>query len=536
MDYIIIGTAGHVDHGQTALIKRLTGIDIERKEEKERGMTIDLGFAYFKLASNKIAGVIDVPGHEKFLKNMLAGIGGIELVLFVVAADEGVMPQTKEHLDIMNLLGIQTGIIVVTKADIVDEELLELAIEDVKDAVKGTFLENAPVVVTSVVTDKGIDELTGLIDNVAKDVKQRDFDTPARLPVDRVFTKPGFGTIITGTLLSGKIKEGDTLELLPVNFKTRVRNIQVHNIKQPCAFAGQRTALNLVGIDTALIERGALLATPNTYELTDTIEARVTILPDVKNKITHNIRVVVYINTSEVFARILILDKREMDKGEEAYVRLKLETPVVADFDDRFVLRLYSPRVTIGGGIILSPHTLVRRQKRLETISMLQLYENNDLDSLLYEILKNNGCNSLKKSELKKKIPLNYLLPLLDKFLEQGKIIHFPKDDSFVLKEVYQKECNKITDIIQDFHNEYKWKIGLTHSELSSKYKSVFFDDILNFLKEQKIIEITDKFIKLSKHSPVFTLEQENLYKKLQSIFNQNDFITKAEVIEILKN
>lgn len=536
MNYIIIGTAGHVDHGKTALIKRLTGIDIERKEEKERGMTIDLGFAYFQLQGDKVAGVIDVPGHEKFLKNMLAGIGGIDLVLFVVAADEGVMPQTKEHLDIMNLLGIQTGIIVVTKADIADEELIELAIEDVKSTVKGTFLENAPVIVTSVINNKGINELISLIDSVAKDIKSRNFDTPIRLPVDRVFTKTGFGTIITGTLLSGKVKEGDTLELLPLKLKTRVRNIQVHNIKQECAFAGQRTALNLVGIDMDLIERGCLLVSPNTFDLTDTIEGKVVVLPDVKHKIIHNTRVVVYINTSEIFGRILILDKREINKAEDAYVRIKLESPVVADFDDRFILRLYSPRVTIGGGIILSPEPLLKRQKRLETISLLQTYEKKDFDSLLCMLLKNNNYAPLKKSELKKKIPLHYLLPLLQKFLAEGKIIYFPKEDSFILKEVYQQECDKIVKIIQNFHNEYKWKIGITHSELNTKSKSILFEDILNFLKEQKIIEITDKFIKLLGHNPVLTSEQDNVYKQLKNIFNQNDFITKAELIEIVKN
>ena len=530
MEYVIIGTAGHVDHGKTALITSLTGIDIQRKEERERGMTINLGFTYFKLPSNKTAGIIDVPGHEKFLKNMLAGIGGIDLVLFVVAADEGVMPQTREHLDVMNLINIHNGIIVVTKADLVDEELLLMAKEDIQDAVKGTFLETAPMVVVSNVNSQGIDELTKLIDETVQNIKPRSFSRNVRLPVDRVFIKSGFGTVITGTLLGGTIKAGDNLEVLPSGIKTRIRSIQIHNTSYKEAFAGQRVALNLVGIDSEKIERGHVITAPGSFSLTDTIECRVNILQSIDMAIENNMRIVLYINTSEVFGRIINLDNKELFAGDSGYVRIKLEEPVVADFDDRFVIRLYSPRITVGGGVILSPYSLIKKPKALDTVSLLNDYENKNFTNIVYTLLRITGVHPLNKKELAKRIPHDYLPSILDELYKKGEIIYFTKEDSIMLKATYDQECQKILNNIGDFYSRYPWKTGISHSELASTSNSSIFENILDFLKENNKIEIINKVIKLAGYEPILNDPEQKILNEIKLKIEQSNFIDKSEL------
>jgi selenocysteine-specific elongation factor len=298
MANVIIGTAGHIDHGKTTLIKALTGRNTDRlKEEQKRGISIELGFTFFDLPDGRRAGIVDVPGHEKFIKNMLAGVGGIDLVLMVVAADEGIMPQTREHLNILKLLSVEKGIVVLTKADMVDDEWLQLVVEEVRDSVKGTFLEDAPVIPVSSVTGKGLDILIDTIDSMTREVKPRDIDALYRLNIDRAFTITGFGTIVTGTLLSGKIEEGQRVAIYPTDIECRVRNIQVHDSDVKIAYAGQRVAINLAGVKLDSIARGDVLAPPGSLKATMMIDCKITLLPDTDWTIANRDRVRLYLGT-----------------------------------------------------------------------------------------------------------------------------------------------------------------------------------------------------------------------------------------------
>ena len=362
---IIVGTAGHIDHGKTALVKALTGVDADRlPEEKQRGITIDLGFAEMHDGETRI-GFVDVPGHERFVKNMLAGASGIDLVLLVIAADEGVMPQTREHFDICRLLHIRNGVIVLTKSDLVDEETLELASLDAAELVKNSFLEDAPVFVVSSRTGDGIEELkTGLL-RAARDV-HRDKDVfEARLSVDRSFSVKGFGAVVTGTLASGEVADGDELELLPSKRKLRVRGVQTHGKSVSAARAGQRTAINLAGIDYSDINRGMVLVSPGTLSVAQTFDSEVEVLPDASRSLRSRQRVRVHLGTAEVLARVAVLnDQQEIAPGSTGFAQFRLEAPVAAAHGDRFIIRSYSPQHTIAGGRILDP--LAQRHRRSE--------------------------------------------------------------------------------------------------------------------------------------------------------------------------
>ncbi|MCI0525946.1 MAG: selenocysteine-specific translation elongation factor, partial [Nitrospira sp.] len=331
MKHIIAGTAGHIDHGKTALVKVLTGIDTDRlKEEKERGITIDLGFAFLRLSSEIELGIVDVPGHEKFVKNMLAGVGGIDMALLIIAADEGVMPQTEEHLAICQLLQIQQGLVALTKSDLVDEEWLELVTEDVKNFTKGTFLENAPIVPVSSKTGAGIDQLKGELEKLALQIQPRDAEGIFRLPIDRVFTIKGFGTIVTGTLISGSVQIEDIVEVLPKKLKTRVRSIQTYNQNVQKAWAGQRTALNLHGLEKANLERGDVLTEPDFVRSTYMLDVYLQLVAKAEKPLKTRARVRFHTGTSEIMARMILLDQEELEPGQETFAQVHLEDPVVA--------------------------------------------------------------------------------------------------------------------------------------------------------------------------------------------------------------
>jgi selenocysteine-specific elongation factor len=319
---VIIGTAGHIDHGKTTLIRALTGHETDRlSEEKKRGISIQLGFTYFDLPSGRRAGIIDVPGHEKFIRNMLTGVGGMDIVILVVAADEGVMPQTKEHLDILSLLKIEKGIIVITKSAMVDEEWLELVKEDIREKVEGTFLENSEIIAVDSIKGTGISELINKIDILTEETESRDANAPARMPIDRIFTIVGFGTVVTGTLTEGRISVEDTLEILPQQVKVRIRNIQVHGQSVNTAYAGQRVAINLANVKLEDIERGQVLAQINSMEPTMMIDAKLNLLKDIPRNIKNHDRVRIYHGASEVLARVTLLDNEEGKAGESIYVQ-----------------------------------------------------------------------------------------------------------------------------------------------------------------------------------------------------------------------
>ncbi|MDM7923496.1 MAG: selenocysteine-specific translation elongation factor, partial [Pyrinomonadaceae bacterium] len=367
---IIVGTAGHIDHGKTSLIRALTGTDADRlPEEKQRGITIDIGFAELSIGNNHF-GFVDVPGHERFVKNMLAGASGIDLVLLVVAADEGVMPQTREHFEICRLLGLTHGIVVLTKADRVDEETLELARLDVADLVVGSFLEGAPVVAVSSVTGQGIEELKAELVRSAAMVTGRDASRVTLLPIDRSFSVKGFGAVTTGTLASGDAAEGSELDLFPAGRRVRVRGVQIHGRKVAAAHAGQRTALNLGGIDYSEIERGMVLAEPGTIRPTQIFAAEVEVLRDAPRPLRTRQRVRVHIGTAEVLARVFVVNEAsEIAPGDSGLVQLSVETPVIALMGDRFIVRSYSPQMTIAGGSVVLPSIEKLRRRDIPAAS-----------------------------------------------------------------------------------------------------------------------------------------------------------------------
>ena len=402
MKSFIIGTAGHIDHGKSALVRALTGTDPDRlPEEKRRGITIDLGFADLELGDLKL-GFVDVPGHERFIKNMLAGAHGIDLLALVIAADEGVMPQTREHFDICRLLGVHNGLIVITKKDLVEEEMLPLVEEEARALVAGSFLEDAPILAVSSKTGAGLDELKAQIVEIGRRVPPRSADFVMRLPIDRVFSMKGFGTVVTGTLISGQITEGDELELLPAGVKVRVRGLQVHGRAVRKAHAGQRTAVNLAGVDTGEIERGMVLGPAGRLRPTQILDVWIDVLPGIERPVRTRSRVRFHIGAAEVLGRVTVLDgPSEIAAGGGALAQLRLESPVVALHEDRFVLRSYSPADTIGGGKVVNPFAAKHRRKEIEqTTQLLRSLMSSERATKFASFVRFSGKHGVRLSDL----------------------------------------------------------------------------------------------------------------------------------------
>jgi len=361
----VIGTAGHVDHGKSTLIHSLTGINPDRlKEEKERQMTIDLGFAWFSLPSGEEIGIVDVPGHRDFIENMLAGVGGIDAVLFVVAADEGIMPQSREHLDILKLLGIKLGLIVLTKVDLIEEnEWLNLVEADIRTLVKNSFLEKVPILKVSAVKKTGLMELSISLDTLLKQCAPKKDNHKPRLPIDRIFSLKGFGTVVTGTLLDGSFKVGDQVEILPSGNKSRIRGIQNHKKKQQMAEPGNRTALNLVGVEVNQLQRGDVVCLPGQLHPTNRIDVEINLLEGGSAKIKHDDRLKIFIGSSQSMARARVIGQKEIKPGGTGWLQLEFEKELVVKSKDRFIIRRPSPAATIGGGRVLTAHPVGRHRR-----------------------------------------------------------------------------------------------------------------------------------------------------------------------------
>ncbi len=373
MKRLVVGTAGHIDHGKTALVKALTGIDTDRLvEEKERGITIELGFAPMELKSGRRLAFVDVPGHERLVRTMVAGVSGIDVVLLIVAADEGVMPQTREHLDILRLLGVRHGAVVLTKIDLVDDELLELAREDVESFVAGTFLETGPVVACSAQTGEGLDALLEVLERFADEVEERSSEGPFRMFIDRVFSLRGFGTVVTGTVSSGRIGVGETVEVLPAGFSARIRGLQVHGSEVKEALAGQRAAVNLQGVERGRILRGYQLSTPGTLRVSSIVDVSYEHLPGNKDPLVHRARVRFLSGTAEIDGVAHVLGGARIEPGDTGFLQLRLDKPAAPRAGDRYVLRLETPVVTLGGGTVVDPTPVKhRRRGRLEAAERL---------------------------------------------------------------------------------------------------------------------------------------------------------------------
>jgi len=473
MKNFIVGTAGHIDHGKTELIKALTGVDTDRlKEEKERGISIELGFAELDLAGGITAGIVDVPGHEHFIKNMLAGATGFDMVLLTVAADDGVMPQTIEHLAIVDLLGVQEGVVVITKADLADEDMLELIKEDVAEALKGTALADAEVVVTSSRTGQGLDELRQAISKVAERVSLRDSEGLFRIPVDRVFSLKGIGTVITGTLWEGSVADGDEAVIQPAGRKVRVRNIQVHGEDVDQARAGQRVALNLPGISKQEIERGDIIGSLPYLHPSLMLDGYLQLLKTAR-PLKNRARVRFHHGTREVMARVILLGGREqLAPGEEAYVQYRLEGPIVAIYGDRYILRSYSPMTTIGGGVVLDSRPKKHRHHQASILEPLQKRRQGNVHELIVLIIEEKKM-PLTRSQLLllTEIKEGQLEQALAELLSGGKLLQLPGEGQtyYVSPPLLETLLAELVDLTGRLHEANPLKPGVNKEPLRQR-------------------------------------------------------------------
>jgi selenocysteine-specific elongation factor len=482
MKRVVIGTAGHVDHGKTSLIKALTGVDCDRlKEEKERGMTTELGFTSLKLPSGEQVGVVDVPGHVRFIRHMLSGASGIDLVVLVVAADEGIMPQTTEHIQICELLGIQRGVVALTKIDMVDADLFELALSDVKAFLEGSFLKDAPIIPVSSVTGEGIAELVAAIDRQVSEARERELSGIAALPIDRIFTIKGFGTVVTGTLVRGRFAMGDDVEILPHGIRAKIRTLQVHDQSVHEALAGMRTAVNLQGVDKEQIERGAWLVPAGVFTPTKVIDARVRLI-----KAPRRGGIRIHIGTAEVLGTMVIHDV----EGQET-ARIRLREKIVAAYGDRFIIRSISPGETLGGGMVLnaSPH----RRFSPEVVSGLL---DEGLGRHISALVRDAGVTGISKRELNARLAEGgNLEKTIQDLLSKGEIIRFDtQNDLFVAGDHFQMLKDAILHAVQDYHVKNPTSPGISKEHLRSSIKGtidprLFHKGLLDLSKAGRIAE-----------------------------------------------
>ena len=542
MKNIIVGTAGHIDHGKTTLIKALTGRNTDRwEEEQRRGITIDLGFTYFDLKNGDRVGIIDVPGHEKFINNMVAGVVGMDLVLLVVAADEGIMPQTREHMDILGLLGIKKSILVINKCDLVDEEWLELVEEEIQEELEGTFLEGAPVVKVSAATGQGLDELTDTIQQLMSDeVVAKDTQTIPRLPIDRAFTLSGFGTIITGTLISGTITREDVLEMYPIGKECKIRNIQVHGQNQDKCYAGQRVAINLSNVKKKEIRRGCVLAPKNSMKNTDLLDVKLKVLEDSMRILTNHERLHLYTGTSEILCRAVLLDKEQIGPGEEGLVQLRLEEEIAVKRGDRFVVRFYSPMETIGGGIVLEPNPVRKKRFDAQAIEELKKKESGSLGDVMELQIKEHGDTMITLAELAKVMAhsVDELKEYLEELEESGTIFVFPmkkdtylwhRDSEFAVRQ-------KIEETLQKYHSEHPYRYGMKKAEIHNtflkKIKPNIFDAYIERMTGENVYGRREEYLSL----PGYEVPKDAMYLQTEKLIEDTfekagfDFARYSEV------
>lgn len=525
MKPIVIGTAGHIDHGKTTLVRALTGIDTDRlKEEKQRGISIELGFAPFILPGGRRAAIVDVPGHERFIRHMLAGAFGIDMVLLVIAADEGIMPQTREHLDIIELLGVDKGIVVISKIDLVDEEWLLLVEEDIRETLSKSILKNAPIVPVSPANGLGMAELIREIELMAEEVKEKPVWGEARMPIDRVFTMSGFGTVVTGTLWSGKLKVGEQLNLMPVQTPVKIRGLQVHNEKVQEALAGQRVAVNLQGIEVAEIKRGFWLSSPGFLVPSYRVDARLRLLYSSPRTLINWNRIRFHLGTDEAMGRIVLLDRDELIPGEEAYAQIVLEKPIVAYKGDRFVIRYYSPVTTIGGGTIIEPAAPKQKRFREEVLDELVVKEEGTLyDVLLHEIEINKGI--FTKEELARKVgaPLDQVSEQTAQLVDDEKILEL-RDLGFISMAALDQMLQKVADTLQTYHQRYPLRPGYPKEDMRSRWfpqiDSKAFNQILKYWDENGVLNNKNNNLFLAGFSPQPSGRQEEWIRMILDIMS----------------
>jgi selenocysteine-specific elongation factor len=527
MKQIVLGTAGHIDHGKTSLIKALTGIETDRlKEEKERGITIELGFAHLGLPGGKLLGIVDVPGHEKFVKNMVAGATGIDLVALVIAADEGIMPQTREHLEICELLKIEHGIVVLTKIDMVDEDWLELVREDVSEYLSDGFLADAPVVEVSSVTGEGLKGLIETLDKLVEEIPERDIGHLFRLPIDRVFTMKGFGTVITGTSVSGKIGTGDEVTIYPQGISSKIRGLHVHNKEVDEAWAGLRTAVNLQGIEKMMLRRGNILATKDSLRPTYMVDVVLDHLPSAPRKLKNRAKVRFHAGTSEVISTLILLDRDELNPGETCFAQIRLNAPTAVLKGDRYVLRSYSPVQTIGGGEILNP--LPDKKKRFSdaVLSQLEILHTGGQKEVLELFVSLGRFHGVEESELSflANMSKKKLAEPLKSLKAQKRIIQFDKERSLLIHtDFLEKAKDEVLGTIVGYHKNFPLKAGLIKEELRSRTTGSrnpkLFNYIVKQLSQGGIIVQEKELVRLKEHKVTLAQDQEKARQKIEKIY-----------------
>ena len=529
MQHFVLGTAGHVDHGKTSLIKALTGTDTDRlKEEKERGITIELGFASLALPSGLTLGIVDVPGHEKFIKHMVAGAAGIDLVLMVIAADEGIMPQTREHLHICSLLGIPTGLVALTKIDMVEPDWLELVRSEIADYLTGTFLAGAPIVPVSAVKQTGLEQLLIQIEQTTNRLKEKTDDGIFRLPVDRIFTMKGFGTVVTGTLISDHIKVGEDIQILPENISARIRGIQVHNAPVEEAFSGQRTAINLQGIEKSTLERGNVLVRPQTVWPTQRLDVSIEYLASNTRKLKSRSLVRLHTGTAEIMTRIVLLDVDDLPPGKQAFAQLILADEDVVVAGDHFVLRSYSPVTTIGGGLVLDPLPGKHKRKNQKVMEDMQTLQDGTLPEKISVLLARAGFGGITLSALAFRLGVHTrkLREVLDKLFSSRQAILLSGEDTTTLSvTLYTQLEDMIVQGLATYHKANPLKEGISKEELKAALPATISAKLFNMVllslgKKQAIVSDKDN-VRLASHQVQLAGEEDALRRAVIETYAQ---------------
>ena len=522
---IIVGTAGHIDHGKTALVRALTGVDADRlPEEKRRGITIDIGFADLDLGDVRI-GFVDVPGHERFVKNMLAGAHGIDVVALVIAADESVMPQTREHFDICRLLNVRKGLVVLTKKDLVDEELLQLVGSETEELVAGSFLEGAPIIAVSSRTGEGIEELKDVLREIGLAAPARSSDLITRLPIDRSFTMRGFGAVVTGTLIAGEISEGDELELLPSATRVRVRGLQVHGSPVTRAIAGQRTAINLGGVEAAAIERGMVLAPAGRLRSTQVVDVRVQLLESAPRALRSRQRVRVHIGAAEVLARVRVLkDGGEIKSGETGFAQIRFELPIVGVPGDHFILRAYSPQVTIGGGTILDAFAQKHRSRDIEaTRARLEALSKGDRGQQLTQIVAGADRHGLRRADVAARTGWRdeVIEDAAREAIESGTIIDA---EGILIGRAGLDELKRVVlEEVTAHHKREPLSRGLAKEILRERFfvhaASELFRTVIAQLEKEDAVVAEKEIVRLREHTRELSDEDARLRDSLEKVY-----------------
>jgi selenocysteine-specific elongation factor len=527
MKHVIVGTAGHIDHGKSALVRALTGTDPDRlKEEQLRGITIDLGFAHLDLGDVQV-GFVDVPGHEKFVKNMLAGVGGIDFVLLVIAADESIMPQTREHFDICRLLGVRSGIVVINKTDLVDPEMIELVRDEVMETTLGSFLEGAEVIPVSSKTGDGMGRLKKAIHDHALETRPRPTNRMLRLPVDRAFSMRGFGTVVTGTLTSGEIKKDQEIELIPGGLKAKVRGIQVHGTMTGQAVAGQRTAVNLQGVDLAQVERGMVVTLPYTFRSTQILDVHLLLLPSAK-PIKNLVKVRFHQGTLEVLARVALIGQDTLNPGESTYAQLRLDAPVFCLHGDTFIIRRFSPTITIGGGTILHPSPQKHKSTDKQTLDALQGLDGGDLAGKIPILLAMNAKRAMDLAELNSLLglPVPDMVKICSDLAQSGKIVMLPAPSPIlVLPHVVESLKKETLAQVSDFHKENPLQKGMSKEELRKR----LYDDLplevfrycLDGLAEKRKLAFLEDAVSLYGREVHLSASGQQMRERIEAFFQK---------------